>query len=91
MPHYNHEEEEVQSLFFRTGGVPFESHVRVFALHARVLSIIRLLRNWVKQSRGGDACEEFAVSWCGFALETGFKLMVRLFKIESEPDVNTAC
>ena len=70
MGHFEHEDEEVQSLFFRAGGVPIRSYIRAFAPQARMSSIIRLLQNRVKQSRGGEACEEFAVPWCGFALET---------------------
>jgi hypothetical protein len=68
MPQTKHKDEEVQSLFFRMGGVPIRSHIRAFALQATMSTINRLLRNLVKQSRGGEACEEFAVAWCGFAL-----------------------
>jgi hypothetical protein len=56
--------------FFRAGGVPIRSQIRALKWQARMSSIIRLLWNWVKQSRGAEACEELAVAACGFAFET---------------------
>ena len=69
MRHFKDEGDDEDHYFL--GRVVFLSNrIRAFAPQARMSLTIRLLQNRVEQSRGGEASEECAVPWCGFALET---------------------